>query len=163
MSRKRGSVCEGGDMERSNGTLRSRTRWRHSVLLAALLATVSCANSQPPAAQYAALQKQGRSLYVDHCELCHGADARGEGELPGLSTPPADLTRIAVRRGGDFPSGEIAHYIDGRMPIDGHRSPDMPVWGRVMSTEFGDPSVREEVTRGKISALVSYLRSIQVE
>jgi hypothetical protein len=78
-------------------------------------------------------------------------------------TPAADLTRIAARRGGDFPSGEIARFIDGRMPVDAHRSPEMPVWGRVMSTEFADPGFREEVTRGKVSALVLYLRSIQVE
>jgi mono/diheme cytochrome c family protein len=133
------------------------------VLLAALLATVGCANSKPPAAQLAAVEKQGRSLFVDHCALCHGDDARGEGALPGLMTPAADLTRIAARRGGDFPSGEIARFIDGRIPVDAHRSPEMPVWGRVMSTEFADPGFREEVTRGKVSALVLYLRSIQVE
>jgi mono/diheme cytochrome c family protein len=133
------------------------------VLLAALLATVGCTSSKPPAAQLTALEGQGRSLFVDHCALCHGDDARGDGALLGLMTPAADLTRIAVRRGGAFPSGEIARFIDGRMPVDAHRSPEMPVWGRVMSIEFADPGVREEVTRGKLSALVWYLRSIQVE
>jgi mono/diheme cytochrome c family protein len=145
------------------GTPRAKTRWRHSVLLAALLATVGCANSKPPAVQLLALEEQGRSLFLDHCALCHGDDARGDGELPGLMTPAADLTHIAARRGGDFPFGEIARVIDGRMPVDAHRSPEMPVWGRVLSTEFADPGFREEVTRGKISALVSYLRSIQAE
>lgn len=130
---------------------------------AALLGIVGCANSTSPTAQLARLEGQGRELFVDHCALCHGDDARGDGALPGLMTPAADLTRIAARRGGDFPSGEIARFIDGRIPIEAHRSPEMPVWGLVMSTEFDDRDVREEVTRGKISALVWYLRSIQVE
>lgn len=150
-------------MDGSIGTLRSKARWRHSVLLAALLATAGCASSKPPAAELATIEKQGRSLFVDHCGLCHGDDARGDGALPGLMTPAADLTRIAARRGGDFPLLEIGRFIDGRMPVDAHRSPEMPVWGRVMSTEFADPEVRDEVTRGKISAIVLYLRSIQVE
>ena len=147
----------------SIGTLRSKTRWRHSALLAALLTTAGCANSESPGAQLTALEKQGRSLFLDHCALCHGNDARGDGALPGLMTPAADLTRIAERRGGEFPSREIARYIDGRMPLDAHRSPEMPVWGRVISVEVADPGIREEVTRGKISALVAYLQSIQIE
>lgn len=145
------------------GTARSRARWRHQALLAALLATVGCVDSQPPAAQLTVLERQGRALFLDHCALCHGDDARGDGAVPGLMTPAADLTRIAARRGGDFPSGEIARFIDGRMPVEAHRSPEMPVWGRVMSTDIADPDLREEVTRGRISALVLYLRSIQVE
>jgi mono/diheme cytochrome c family protein len=150
-------------MDGSIGTPRPRARWHESVLLVALLAATSCASAQPPAVQLTALEDQGRLLFVDHCALCHGDEARGDGALPGLMTPAADLTRIAARRGGDFPSGEIARFIDGRMPVDAHRTAEMPIWGRVMSTEFADRDIREEVTRGKISALVAYLRSIQVE
>jgi mono/diheme cytochrome c family protein len=133
------------------------------VLLAALLATAGCTNSKSPAAELSALEHQGRSLFVDHCALCHGDEARGHGALPGLMTPAADLTHIAARRGGEFPSGEIARFIDGRIPVDAHRSPEMPLWGRVLALEFDDPEIRDEVTRGKVSALVFYLRSIQVE
>ena len=151
-------------MDWSVWLLRSKSwGWHRRALLGVLIATVGCSSSPPPAAQLTALESQGRSLFVDHCALCHGEDARGEGALPGLLTPAADLTRIAARRGGRFPTDEIARYIDGRVPVDAHRSPEMPVWGRVLSTEFADPGFREEVTRGKISALVSYLRSIQVE
>jgi mono/diheme cytochrome c family protein len=143
--------------------LRSNARWCNTALLAALLTTAGCAESSSPAAQLAETERQGRYLFVDNCALCHGDDARGDGPLPGLKAPAADLTRIAARRGGDFPVGEIALYIDGRIPLDAHRAPEMPVWGRVMSPEFADPKIREEVTRGKISAIVLYLRSIQVE
>lgn len=145
------------------GTIGSRTWRRCGALLVALLATAGCAESDTPAAQLTGLERQGRSLFLDHCALCHGDDARGDGALPGLMTPAADLTHIAVRNGGEFPSAEVARFIDGRIPIEAHRSPEMPVWGRVISTEIHDPDVREEVTQGKISALVFYLRSIQVE
>jgi mono/diheme cytochrome c family protein len=158
-----GSLCEGGDVARSTGQLRSKSWWRQSVVLASLLAMVGCTNSEPPAAELTVLERQGRSLFVDHCALCHGDEARGDGTRQGLTTPAADLTRIAARRGGDFPFGEIALYIDGRFPIDAHRATEMPIWGDVISDEVPDPGVREEVTRGRVSALVSYLRSIQVE
>jgi hypothetical protein len=150
-------------MNGSFGTLRSRARWRHSLLLALLLSTAGCTNSKPPAAQLTGLEEQGRTQLRDHSALCHGDEGRGDGALPGLMTPAADLTRIAARRGGDFPFGEIALYVDGRIPIDAHRSPEMPVWGRVIGAEIADPSIREAVTRGRVSALVAYLRSIQVE
>jgi len=150
-------------MNRSIGRPRSKSRWRHGALLAALLAMVGCVGTEPPATRLTALEKQGHSLFLDHCALCHGDEARGDGELPGVLTPAADLTHIAARRGGKFPTDEVARFIDGRLPLDAHRSPEMPVWGRVLSPEFADPEIREEVTRGKISALVAYLRSIQVE
>ena len=132
-------------------------------LLAALAAASGCANSQQPSAQLLVPEEQGRELFVDHCALCHGDAADGQGALPGMLMPAADLTRIAARRGGEFPASEVARFIDGRLPIDAHRSPEMPVWGRVISGEFADPKLREEVTRGRVSALVAYLRSIQVE
>lgn len=150
-------------MDWSSRTPRARCRRRWNALGIALLTALGCAGSGPPADDVTALERQGRSLFVDDCALCHGDDARGRGALPGVTTPAADLTRIAARRGGDFPASEIARYIDGRMPVDAHRTPEMPVWGRVMSSEFADPEVREEVTRGKVSALVAYLRSIQTE
>ena len=150
-------------MGESIRALRSKARLCNTALLAALLTAAGCAESSSPAAQLAEAERQGRSLFIDNCALCHGDDARGDGPLPGLKGPAADLTRIAARRGGDFPTGEIALYIDGRIQLDAHRAPEMPVWGRVMSTEFADPKVREEVTQGKISAIVLYLRSIQAE
>ena len=77
-------------------------------------------------------------------------------------TPPV-IVAYDQRFQSDAYACEIARVIDGRIPVDAHRSPEMPVWGRVISTEFADPGIREEVTRGKVSALVLYLRSIQVE
>jgi hypothetical protein len=47
-----------------------------------------------------------------------------------LRIPPPDLTRIAQRRGGNFPDAEIAAQIDGRTVVPAHGSRDMPIWGQ---------------------------------
>lgn len=143
---------------------RSRSRQRDLAATVALLATLACATSEPAPEPPDLLVDQGRALFEVHCALCHGESAHGDGALsPELLTPAADLTRIAARRGGAFPAGDVARFIDGRLPVDAHRTPEMPVWGNVISIEVADPAAREEVTRGKLSALVAYLRSIQVE
>jgi mono/diheme cytochrome c family protein len=132
--------------------------------LAALLASAACASPEPASVPSVALVGQGRTLFESHCALCHGEDAKGDGVFaPDLMTQPADLSRIAARRGGEFPAEDVARFIDGRIPVEAHRSAEMPVWGNVISLEFVDAGTREEVTRGKLSALVAYLRSIQVE
>jgi mono/diheme cytochrome c family protein len=146
------------------GAAGASTSWLlGAALLTALFAASACGHAPPPADQLADTERQGRALFLDNCALCHGDDARGDGPLPGLEGPAADLTRIAARRGGNFPTAQIARYIDGRMPLDAHRAPEMPVWGRVMGNEVADPKVREAVASGRISAIVLYLRSIQVQ
>jgi mono/diheme cytochrome c family protein len=104
----------------------------------------------------------GAEAYPRYCGSCHGV--RGEGDGPtasALRTRPADLTRIAARRGGVFPAGEIARFIDGRFTLPAHGSREMPVWGERFGEAIPEASVAEEITRGKIATLVEYLKSIQ--
>jgi mono/diheme cytochrome c family protein len=43
----------------------------------------------------------GHHYFVRYCSACHGVEGRGDGPAASaLRTPPADLTRIAQRRGG---------------------------------------------------------------
>jgi mono/diheme cytochrome c family protein len=109
------------------------------------------------------LVESGRKSFQRHCSACHGMDGSGNGILkPVLRVAPSDLTRIAARRGGEFPDAEIAAFIDGRSFVAAHGSREMPVWGRI----FGEPVVEdgdaEEVVRGQLWILVEYLKSIQV-
>ena len=68
------------------------------------------------------LVRLGALYYAQYCATCHGTGGRGDGpSAPALRTPPADLTRIAARRGGAFPEGDIARWIDGRFPLPAHR------------------------------------------
>jgi mono/diheme cytochrome c family protein len=123
--------------------------------------------SPPPEAAHGPipmLVEVGREGFVRHCAACHGMDGRGGGPVASaLRTAPADLTRIAARRGGDFPAGEISDWIDGRLASPAHGTREMPVWGKRFAGMYGDDSVAEEVTRGKIGVLVQYLKSIQVK
>jgi len=108
------------------------------------------------------LAEMGAESFPRYCGSCHGM--RGEGDGPAASalrTPPADLTRIAARRGGSFPAGEIARFIDGRFALAAHGSREMPIWGDRFGEAIPDASVGEEITRGKIATLVEYLKSIQ--
>ena len=102
----------------------------------------------------------GRDTFRSFCATCHGIDARGEGPLAEhLRIPPANLTLIAQRNGGEFPDQEVHKMIRGDREVRGHGSSDMPVWGDVFSKSDRD-SAPDEVER-KIADLVAYLRSIQ--
>jgi mono/diheme cytochrome c family protein len=52
---------------------------------------------------------RGRSLYRQHCELCHGKEGRGDGPSARLharnARPPQDLTRPEIQ--GNMTDGEI--------------------------------------------------------
>jgi mono/diheme cytochrome c family protein len=104
----------------------------------------------------------GQQYFVQYCAACHGIDGQGNGPVaPVLRTPPADLTRIAQRRGGQFPDAEIAALIDGRTMTPAHGSREMPVWGQRFAEKFGGEAVGEEAVRGHLLVLMQYLKSVQ--
>ncbi len=43
-------------------------------------------------------RQRGRALFLEHCALCHGANADGRGQRRNLSTRAADLTDTVWRR-----------------------------------------------------------------
>ncbi len=108
------------------------------------------------------LARVGSGYFAQYCAACHGATAQGDGPAAAaLSTPPADLTRIAARRGGTFPEAEVARTIDGRFRIAAHGTREMPVWGERFGEQIPEPGVSDEIVRGRILILVEYLKSIQ--
>jgi mono/diheme cytochrome c family protein len=141
---------------------------RTAASFAALAAALACAGGgdtpapAPRAAAHPALAEIGAEYFQSYCVSCHGRQGRGDGPVaPALQTPPADLTRIAARRGGRFPDGEIARFIDGRFEVAAHGSREMPVWGARFSEVVPEAALSEEIARGKIATLVEYLKSIQ--
>lgn len=136
------------------------------VLAAAMgLAMVPGAGGQEDAPGFMAAK--GRVTFRTYCASCHGTDGTGDGSIARyLKVEPADLTTIAERRGGVFPSEEITEYIDGRREARGHGSREMPVWGDVFQSPLSDsePGAAEEPearAQRKIRELVLYLESIQ--
>jgi len=108
------------------------------------------------------LAEMGVEYYVQYCASCHGVDGKGSGPAAAsLKSPPADLTRIAARRGGRFPDGEIARFIDGRFAPGAHGSREMPVWGERFGERIPEAGISEEVVRGRVLVIVEYLKSIQ--
>jgi mono/diheme cytochrome c family protein len=104
----------------------------------------------------------GQQYFVQYCAACHGIDGQGNGPVaPILRTPPPDLTRIAQRRGGQFPDAEIAALIDGRTMAPAHGSREMPVWGQRFAEKFGGEAIGEEAVRGHLLVLMQYLKSVQ--
>jgi mono/diheme cytochrome c family protein len=133
-----------------------------------LSATIAIAALAPAVAEERApgydpvLAELGAPVFQRYCTACHGPGARGDGPAAAsLTTRPADLTAIAKRRGGAFPSGEIAQFIDGRFALPAHGSREMPVWGERFGADVPDSGVGESIARGNIASLVEYLRSIQ--
>ena len=108
------------------------------------------------------LVEVGGQAFATHCASCHGADARGSGPVAAaLNIPPADLTRIAARRSGDFPADDIAAWIDGRLALPAHGTREMPVWGYRFAEGLPPGELSQELVRGRILTVVEYLRSIQ--
>lgn len=108
------------------------------------------------------LAEMGAEYYVQYCASCHGENGLGRGPAAGaLKIRPANLTQIAKRRGGSFPDGEIARFIDGRFEVTAHGSREMPIWGRRFGERIPEAGISEEIVRGRILVLVEYLKSIQ--
>ena len=101
----------------------------------------------------------GHRYFVRYCSACHGAEGRGDGPAASaLQSPPADLTRIAQRRGA-FPVAEIITYIDGRAGCCAWPW-DMPIWGERFGEIVGHDMLGEAVIR-HLQVLIAYLQAIQ--
>ena len=108
----------------------------------------------------------GVQLYNRFCASCHGDQARGDGPVAkSFKIEVPDLTRIAHRHGGVFPTEQIRKIIDGRKTLPPHGSREMPVWGFAFYLEnqnagYPDPERR---TDDLIARLTEYLRTIQID
>ena len=121
---------------------------------------VACA---PMPTQRDVMQMSGVEMYESLCASCHGAAGEGDGPVaPLIKIHVPDLTRIAQRDGGEFPTEDVRRTIDGRFDRPAHGPRDMPVWGWQFyrSEQSNDPAERARVD-ALIDRLVEYLRSIQ--
>ena len=135
---------------------------RLALLFPILLVACAAGPSAPAKSPNPMLVDVGREEFATYCAACHGADGRGAGPAAAaLRTPPADLTRIAARRGGDFPADEIAAWIDGRLAPAAHGTREMPVWGYRFAEGLPQGELTQDLVRGRILTVVEYLRSIQ--
>lgn len=128
-----------------------------SVVIGSLAACTTTA----PSTELSSLS--GMQLYEQLCASCHGVEARGDGPVaPLIKIGVPDLTRLAARDGGEFPTEDVRLIIDGRADRRAHGARDMPVWGWQLydSSNLNDEAARAN-TNSMIDRLVSYLQSIQ--
>ncbi len=103
----------------------------------------------------------GKDMYMNQCAACHGADAKGNGPAaPALKTPPTDLTMLAKKNHGQFPSNHVYSSIVGDLNVPAHGSAEMPMWGNVYRS-MSKGSAAE--VQQRISNLTEYIKSLQVQ
>lgn len=104
----------------------------------------------------------GEQLYFRYCASCHGEQAEGDGPVGSFfKIAPPDLTRLALRNGGQYPAENVRKVVDGRDVRGAHGSRQMPVWGmEFYYADSGNPDKQTQV-EVLIDRLVEYLRTIQ--
>lgn len=132
-------------------------------MLAAVSLLTACANTKSDPREVSSLS--GVEMYERLCASCHGIQGHGDGPVaPLIKGWVPDLTRVAARDGGEFPTEDVRRTIDGRFERRAHGPRDMPVWGWQFysSTATNDVEERARVNQ-TINRLVEYLQSIQRE
>ena len=113
----------------------------------------------------------GKQEFESKCATCHGLNGKGDGPQASITaTKPADLTILAKRNGGVFPTQRVYEIIDGRQEVAAHGPRTMPIWGREFQVDVPDlprdvsPGTfdyRETTVQDKIKALIDYLVRLQ--
>jgi mono/diheme cytochrome c family protein len=101
----------------------------------------------------------GKEMFASYCAVCHGVAAKGDGPAASaLKTPPPDLTVLAKKNGGKYPSAHVAAVIRGQATLVSHGTPEMPVWGPLFSSISGG---RPAQVQQRISNLAEYVGTLQ--
>jgi mono/diheme cytochrome c family protein len=102
----------------------------------------------------------GKEMYNSYCASCHGMDGKGNGPAaPALKSHPTDLTLLAQKNGGKFPSAHVMSSIQD-VTQNVHGSKDMPVWGPLLSSVSGTD---QSVVKVRINVITSYIESMQAK
>ena len=103
----------------------------------------------------------GKEMFKSYCAVCHGGDGKGNGPAASaMKTPPIDLTVLAQKNGGKYPSAHVASVIRGQGALASHGSADMPVWGPLFS------SISQGHTgqvQQRVANLVEYIGTLQAK
>ena len=93
----------------------------------------------------------GKAAYQSSCAPCHGMDGKGGGLLNvelGSKLSPPDLTILAKRNSGEFPTEAVSEIIEATS-IAANSTRQMPLLGF------------DVAVRSHIPAIVDYLKRIQ--
>jgi mono/diheme cytochrome c family protein len=136
------------------------------VIVSAFAAAQEKAPAQtPPVVKHVPIAKtsptSGKEMFENYCAVCHGKDAKGAGPAAtALKTAPPDLTMLAKKEGGKYPSAHVAAVIRGQADMPSHGSKDMPVWGPLFSSISQG---HESEVQQRVANLVTYIESLQAK
>jgi mono/diheme cytochrome c family protein len=138
-----------------------RPRWVVRLLIKLLVAAAVIAGCG--GSVFADDASSAKADFEASCAACHGKSGKGDGPVAEeLRTKPSDLTMLAKKNDGVFPTEIVTLIIDGRTTIRGtiraHGTSDMPVWGPVFQRAGSNDAAGR-----RISAIIDYLKSIQVK
>jgi len=103
----------------------------------------------------------GQEMYTSYCAVCHGTDGRGGGPAAeALKVPPSDLTTLARKNGGKYPSDHVTSAIQGDLHLSAHGSKEMPVWGKVFWRMSQGHSSEVQL---RVTNLNKYIESLQAK
>jgi mono/diheme cytochrome c family protein len=103
----------------------------------------------------------GQEMYKAYCAVCHGMTGKGNGPAAeALKVPPSDLTTLAKRNGGRYPSDHVRSAIEGDLRLAAHGSKEMPVWGELFWRMSQGHSSEVQL---RVSNLNKYIESQQVK
>lgn len=121
----------------------------------ALLILAACQPQEPPT---------GAEDFAAYCSGCHGAGGKGDGALAGtLARKPADLTGLAARNGGAFPTTRVMAKIWGY--TGGHQGVAvMPNFGPLLESDLvpydGGDGI-ETPTPTRLVQIAEFLKTLQ--
>ena len=103
----------------------------------------------------------GKQMFNAYCASCHGTDAKGDGPAAAaLKVPPADLTQLAKRNGGKYPSLKVTSALTGTAELAAHGNKEMPVWGPIFFRMSGGSDAE---TQQRIANLSHYIETLQAK
>jgi len=152
----------------SNGGKEDTMRTLKLVLAAGLLFAIGlrlgAEERKPPSVKHVPMARtspvSGQDMYKNYCASCHGRDAKGHGPTAtALKVQPADLTTLARRHGGKYPSLAVKTAIRGDSSVLAHGSKEMPVWGSLFWNLSGGD---QQEVHLRLTNLTHYVESLQV-
>jgi mono/diheme cytochrome c family protein len=131
---------------------------RPPLLVIALLGLTGCLPQTKPAEQ-----ATGPADFAAYCSACHGAAGKGDGELAAeLAKKPADLTMLAAKNGGTFPTTRVMAQIWGYAGKKGQGV--MPDFGPLLDGELvlydGGDGI-ETPTPIRLVQIAEYVKTLQ--
>jgi len=103
----------------------------------------------------------GPEMYTAYCAACHGNDGKGGGPAAeALKVPPPDLTVLARKNGGKYPSDHVTSAIQGDLHMPAHGSKEMPVWGNLF---WGMSQGHSSEVQLRVGNLNKYIESLQAK